>query len=97
MRFTEEDGIITAEEARERSSLGTDDSLVREAVRDVMTYVKRSSYYGFRSTTLILNYQIPSDLVRKEIEALGYTLEYKESYWQPRKDKIINYDWTIYW
>ena len=71
MKFTKEDGIITAKEATERSKSGIEDSTVREQVRIAMVRVKRISSYGYNKIegrTFIGH----SKLEDKTIEILEY-------------------------
>jgi len=94
MKFTEDDGIITAKQATKRSQNGTEDSLTREAVRGIMAYVKRSSEYGYWNTT-IWNNPVMSDEIKDILTDLGYKFYFKPC--GTSRPDWVRWDWIISW
>ena len=98
MKFTEEDGIISAAEARLRSIDGTEDSQQRESIRMAMEYIKRSSYYGHRVTVLLRLPEWQSlktfPETQKMFEDWGYEIRETEHV-EPSSNKT--YSWYISW
>ena len=76
MKFTKEDKIITAKEARERSALGSEDSVVREAIRAIMMKISYKAYYGYRVITHNIHLKKDEEFkkITKEVEKLGFKI-----------------------
>lgn len=92
IRLTEEDGIITADQARGRSNSHTDDSIIREPLREIMALVKDKSTWGLRSTTKTIfgeNHPLPVETINI-LEQLGYTVETLPGYGE-------KYNYRISW
>jgi hypothetical protein len=94
MKFYEEDGIITAKQAIKRSQEGKEDSIVRESIRTVMSYVKRTSQYGYWETR-IFNQPAISDEIKDILADMGYKFRI-EPYYSSRPD-WVRWDWIISW
>lgn len=98
MRFTEEDKILTATQARARSVDGTEDSLIREPVREAMAYIRRSSLYGYNETQMNSQRKM-SDTVMDELKSFGYKVHQEESSYQylKKSNGVVLFDITISW
>lgn len=98
MKFNEEDKIITAEEARERSDKGVEDSVIRESIREVMAEIKHMSTYGFGTTGAFIRIKTQEefDLIKLELEKLGYKIDLigtEESHARDRSNYNIKIAW----
>ena len=81
MKFSKEDEIITAEEARDRSEIGREDSIIRENIRDIMRDIKQKSFYGYRILTKWV-YLVGDEEFKKikiEIVKFGFKIKLKET------------------
>lgn len=79
MQFRDEDGVVTASEARRRSSIGKDDSTQRWLVRRIFEEIKHRSYFGHNFYLLNNPHDCKTfekfPILKKTLEALGYEVE----------------------
>lgn len=94
MKFFSEDNVISAEEARCRSSVGKEDSVHREDIRQVMDSVRSMSFYGY-TETVIFSGKSMSPIAKEELVKLGYIV--KEVYQTNAYSVNVSYTWTISW
>ena len=93
MELTKEDRIITAQEARERTQAGSDDSAVRKELRQIMEQIKIHSGYGYKYYSTVRPLHM-LDQVKEILENLGYTCSSIEIIKEPTTHP---YRWTIEW
>lgn len=81
MKFKEEDSVITAKEAIEKSANSMDDSLIRDGFRRIMSNIRAIAPYGYQHTCVYGNDWSGSWLkddrkivITKALEHLGYIL-----------------------
>ncbi len=98
MRFTEEDDILTADEARDRSKLGLEDSKIREGIRAIMGDIKHLSYYGLRAInhTIRLKNDEEYKKIKEEVEKLGFKFKLKDTE-KSSLPNFFNYIVDIQW
>ena len=96
MKFSEEDGILTAAQARARTTYGVEDSIVREELREIMAKIKIQSGYGYPLCFISFQSRHINPAVREQLEKIGYKVES-----EPHEHKGINgrteYQWEIDW
>ena len=98
MKFTEEDQIITAEEAKKRSAVGQEDSLIRESIREIMSEIKQRSYYGYRAIThwVRLREDKEFETIKKEVKKLGFKIKLtdtEKTATPNRFNYVVNIEW----
>ncbi len=100
MKFTKEDGVITAKEATNRCKNGKDDSVVREQIRTIMVRIKLLSGYGIniiKEQTSTIYQKLQNETI-KELEKLGYIVKQEQ-----QKDTVCYhilgpvYEYTVTW
>ncbi len=98
MKYTKEDGILTAEEAKTRSKNGQEDSMVRESIRSAMADIREKSCYGYRITTNWIHIRNDKEFkkIKDEIQKLGFKVKLKDTEKTPTPDRF-NYIVDIQW
>jgi hypothetical protein len=94
VKLTEEDGVLTAMQARIRAEKKEDDSLIRSELREIMARIREASGYGYSQTVLPSNKRTISPKVNELLAGMCYTVESKET--QNYMGCTV-YDWVISW
>lgn len=91
MRFSEEDGVLSAAQARARTTVGVEDSLIREEMRSIMALIKQRSGYGYSNAYVIAQRRRVNDQVVLLLDHYGYKVK------SELREGTVYYDWVISW